>query len=69
MVLSLIIGATADSGYGEQCNSIHYYNGRDGSKTFFANCRKNSGIFNVDTVINPDACFGNFFGRLVALEE
>ncbi|KFY43227.1 hypothetical protein V495_04085 [Pseudogymnoascus sp. VKM F-4514 (FW-929)] len=66
MLLSLTTKVAADSGYGASCNSIAYYNAADGSKEMFANCRENSGIYNVDTVINPDSCFANDNGQLHA---
>lgn len=66
MLLSFTTKVAADSGYGASCNSISYYNAADGSKEMFANCRENSGIYNVDTVINPDSCFANDNGQLHA---
>lgn len=65
MLLSLSIGVAADSGYGATCNSISYYNARDGSKVIFANCREPSGIYNVGNAINPNSCFANANGQLV----
>ncbi|KFY78727.1 hypothetical protein V499_02167 [Pseudogymnoascus sp. VKM F-103] len=66
MLLSLVTEVAADSGYGSSCNSISYYNARDGGKVIFANCRMNSGIYRVGTEINPDSCFANDNGILAA---
>ena len=66
MLLSLITKATADSGYGASCNSIDYYNAANGCKSIFANCAYPDGTYHVDAVINPNSCFANDNGNLVA---
>ncbi|KAF7714140.1 CVNH domain-containing protein [Penicillium ucsense] len=60
------LDVAADSGYGGSCNSISpYHSTRAPHWVIFANCRKISGIYNVDNTINMDSCFGNSGGRLV----
>ena len=65
ILLSLSIGVAADSGYGATCNSMQYYNARDGTKYIIANCKETSGIYNVDNEINANSCFANANGQLV----
>ncbi|KAF9701120.1 hypothetical protein EKO04_000463 [Ascochyta lentis] len=65
---SLILEASANSGYIASCvgASLISPTGNRPYWSIVANCEKISTVFNVNTNINIDSCFGNAGGKLVA---
>ncbi|KIM98776.1 hypothetical protein OIDMADRAFT_31540 [Oidiodendron maius Zn] len=60
------LDVVADSGYAASCNSIQIYDSDNVRHwVIFANCREESGIYNVGNAINIGSCFANSGGGLV----
>lgn len=54
---------SANSGYYQTCNSVML---TQPQHNLIGNCKKTSGIYNVNNAIKLNSCFGNSNGNLVA---
>lgn len=64
--LALGLGlVSANSGFYATCHNYHSMT-PGLPKHLIADCKRESGIYNIDDSLNIDRCFGNNCGRLVA---